>query len=40
MLWMRKGFGFAGPWIVVEQHQMLGLCFRLSEVNEAYNRAC
>ncbi len=34
MLWMRKGFGFAGPWTVVEQNRMLGLCFGLSKVNE------
>ncbi len=35
MLWMRKDFGFAGPWTVVEQNRMLGLCFGLSTVNEA-----
>ena len=35
MLWLRKGFGFAGPWTVVEQNRMLGFCFGLSEVNEA-----
>ncbi|UDL94065.1 IS6 family transposase [Lichenihabitans sp. PAMC28606] len=35
MLWMRKGFGFAGPWTVVEQNHMLGLCFGLPKVNEA-----
>ena len=35
MLWMRKGFGFSGPWTVVEQNRMLGLCFGLSKVNEA-----
>ena len=34
MLWLRKGFGFAGPWTVIEQNRMLGLCLRLSEVNE------
>ncbi len=27
MLWMRKGFGSAGRWTVVEQNRMLGLCF-------------
>ena len=27
MLWMRKGFGFSGPWTVIEQNRMLGLCF-------------
>ncbi len=35
MLWLRKGFGFAGGWTVVEQNRMLGFCFGLSEVNEA-----
>ncbi len=35
MLWMRKGFGFSGPWTVIEQNRMLGLCFGLSKVNEA-----
>ena len=35
MLWMRKGFGFSGPWTIVEQNRMLGFCFGLSEVNEA-----
>ena len=27
MLWMRRGFGFADPWNVVEQNRMHGLCF-------------
>ena len=35
MLWLRKGFGFAGAWTVVEQKRMLGFCFGLSEVNKA-----
>ena len=35
MLWLRKGFGFAGAWTVVEQNRMLGFCFRLPEVNKA-----
>ena len=35
MLWLRKSFGFAGSWTVVEQNRMLGLCFGLSAVNEA-----
>ena len=35
MLWLRKGFGFAGTWTVVEQNRMLGFCFGLSEVNKA-----
>ena len=34
MLWLRKGFGFAGPWTVIEQNQMLELCFGLSKVNK------
>ena len=33
MLWIRKGFGLAGPWTVVEQNRMLGFCFELSKVN-------
>jgi hypothetical protein len=27
MLWLRKGFGFAGAWTVREQSRLLGLCF-------------
>ena len=34
MLWLRKGFGFAVAWTVVEQNRRLGLCFGLSQVNE------
>ncbi len=34
MLWMRKGFGFSGPWTIIEQNRMLGFCFEPSEVNE------
>ena len=30
MLWLRKGFDFAGAWTVCEQNQMLALCFGLS----------
>ena len=33
MLWMCKGFGFAGPWTIIEQDRMLDLCFGLSKVN-------
>ena len=33
MLWMRKGFGFAGPWTIIDQNRMLDLCFGLSKVN-------
>jgi transposase, IS6 family len=35
MLWLRKGFGFAGAWTVCEQNNLLALCFGLPEVNEA-----
>ena len=34
MLWMRKGFGFAGPWTVVEQNQMLRLCLDFRRLTE------
>jgi hypothetical protein len=32
MLWLRKGFGFAGAWTVCEQNQLLSVCFGLPEV--------
>jgi transposase, IS6 family len=35
MLWLRKGFGFAGPWTVREQNQLLAHCFGLSIANKA-----
>ena len=34
MLWLRKGFGFAGRWTVCEQNRLLALCFGLPEVNK------
>jgi transposase, IS6 family len=34
MLWLRKGFGFAGAWTVCEQNQLLRVCFGLQKVNE------
>ena len=34
MLWLRKGFGFAGAWTVREQNQMLAHCFGLAVVNK------
>jgi transposase, IS6 family len=34
MLWLRKGFGFAGAWTVCEQNQLLALCFGLPRVNK------
>ena len=30
MLWLRKGFGFAGAWTVCEQNQLLALCYERS----------
>ncbi len=33
MLWLRKGFVFAGAWTVVEENRLLEFCFGLSEVN-------
>ena len=35
MLWLRKGFGFAGVWTVREQNRLLGFCFGLSAFNKA-----
>lgn len=35
VLWLRKGFGFVGPWTVIEQNRKLGFCFELPGVNEA-----
>lgn len=34
MLWLRKGFGFAGVWTVQEQHQLLARCFGLPAANK------
>src|SRR5687768_6093458 len=34
MLWLRKGFGFAGAWTVREQIRLLAVCFGLPEVNK------
>src|SRR5829696_4409672 len=33
-LGLRKGFGFAGAWTVLEQNRLLALCFGLPEVNK------
>ena len=33
MLWLRKGFGFAGAWTVREQNRLLGICLGLQKVN-------
>ncbi len=35
MLWLRKGFGFSGPWTVREQNRLLAVCFGLPQVNKA-----
>ena len=35
MLWLRKGFGFAGAWTVREQNRLLAVCFGLPELNKA-----
>lgn len=34
MLWLRKGFGFAGAWTVHEQNQLLAYCFGLPVTNK------
>src|SRR3954452_19896512 len=34
MLWLRKGFSFAGTWTIREQNQMLAYCFGLPQVNK------
>ncbi|POR40914.1 IS6 family transposase [Methylobacterium sp. V23] len=34
MLWLRKGFGFAGAWTVREQNRLLAICFGLQAVNK------
>jgi hypothetical protein len=35
MLWLRKGFGFAGAWTVREQNHLLAVCFGRPQVNKA-----
>jgi transposase, IS6 family len=35
MLWLRKGFGFAGAWAVREQNRLLAHCFGLPAANKA-----
>jgi transposase, IS6 family len=34
MLWLRKGFGFAGAWTACEQNRLLALCFGLPQGNK------
>ncbi|SFP07637.1 DDE domain-containing protein, partial [Cohaesibacter marisflavi] len=35
MLWLKKGFDFAGQWTVREQNDLIALLFGLQKVNEA-----
>ena len=35
MLWLKKGFGFAGQWAVSEQNDLIAFLFGLQKVNEA-----
>ena len=35
MLWLRKGFNFAGAWTVREQNRLLSVCFGLPKVKGA-----
>jgi hypothetical protein len=35
MLWLRKGFGFAGDWTVDDQNDLLARFFGLQKVNKA-----
>jgi transposase, IS6 family len=35
MLWLRKGFGFAGARTVCEQNRLLSVCFGLPAANRA-----
>jgi transposase-like protein len=35
MLWLKKGFGFAGEWTVHAQNDLLARCFGLQMVNKA-----
>lgn len=35
MLWLKKGFGSAGPWSVLDQNHLLAACFGLQMVNKA-----
>ena len=34
MLWLKKGFAFAGQWTVCEQNDLIALLFELQKVNE------
>jgi transposase, IS6 family len=35
MLWLRKGFNFAGAWTVCEQNRLLAFCFGSLEAHKA-----
>src|SRR5215213_8338665 len=35
MLWLRKGFDFAGAWTIWEQNQLLSICFGLPKAHQA-----
>jgi transposase, IS6 family len=35
MLWLRKGFDFAGAWTVCEQNRLLSVCFGFPPANRA-----
>ncbi len=35
MLWLRKGFGFAGDWTINDQNDLLAFLFGLQKVNKA-----
>jgi IS6 family transposase len=37
MLWLRKGFGFAGAWTVREQNHLLAVCSGFQAVNKTRN---
>ena len=34
ILWLRKGFGFAGAWAAREPNHLLALCFGLPQANK------
>jgi transposase, IS6 family len=35
MLWLRKGFDFAGAWTMGEQNRLLAFCFGFPQVHKA-----
>src|SRR3954447_15266799 len=35
MLWLRKGFNFAGAWTVCEQNRLLSVCFGFPQAHKA-----